>query len=37
MVWDSKFQTHDEPTADKRKHVMGFSTNTTVAHGLQEG
>jgi hypothetical protein len=37
MVWDSKFQTHDEPTADERERAMGFPTGTTATHGLQEG
>ena len=37
MVWDSKSQTHDEPTADERDLAIGFSTCTTAAHGLQEG
>jgi hypothetical protein len=34
MVWDSKFQTHDEPTANERERTMGFLTGTTTAHGL---
>jgi hypothetical protein len=37
MVWDSEFQTHDEPTADERERAMGFLTGTTAAHGLQQG
>jgi site-specific DNA-cytosine methylase len=37
MVWDSRSQTHDEPTADERERAMGFPTGTTAAHGLQEG
>jgi hypothetical protein len=37
MVWDSKSQTYDEPTADERERAMGFPTGTTAAHGLQEG
>jgi hypothetical protein len=37
MIWDSKFQTHDEPTADERECAMGFLTGTTAAHRLQEG
>jgi hypothetical protein len=34
MVWDSKSQTYDEPTADERERVLGFPTGTTAAHGL---
>jgi hypothetical protein len=36
MVWDSRSQTHYEPTADERERAMSFLTGTMAAHGLQE-
>lgn len=37
MVWDSHFQTHEEPTIDEWRHVIGFLTGTSAAHELIEG